>query len=106
MPSAMIESILARLVEGDDLTADDAQTAIEAVMSGRCSDAQIAALLVAFRTKGETPEEIAGAVLALRRHMVRVDAGRPDLLDTCGTGGDGAGTFNISTATALVVAAC
>src|SRR5207302_3070734 len=67
-------------------------------------DAEASALLVALRTKGETACEIAWAAQVLREHMIRWDSGRDDLLDTCGTGGDGAGTFNISTATALVVA--
>jgi anthranilate phosphoribosyltransferase len=75
------------------------------MMAGRCSDAEASAFLVALRAKGETAREIAWAAQVLREHMIRWDSGRDDLLDTCGTGGDGAGTFNISTATALVVAA-
>lgn len=76
------------------------------MMSGRCADADAEAFLLALRAKGETIREIAWAAQVLREHMLRWDAGRDDLLDTCGTGGDGSGTFNISTATALVVAGC
>jgi anthranilate phosphoribosyltransferase len=75
-------------------------------MEGRAADAEIAAFLTALRVKGETADEIAGAVTALRAHMVPLDTGGRDVLDTCGTGGDGRNTFNISTAAALVAAAC
>ena len=74
-------------------------------MDGELSDVEIAAVLVALAAKGETPEEIAGAALAMRQRAHRVPHGRPDALDTCGTGGDGRGTFNISTAAAFVAAA-
>jgi anthranilate phosphoribosyltransferase len=77
---------------------------IEQFVSGTCGEAEMAALLVALRMKGETALELATAARVLRERMVCLDAGR-DALDTCGTGGDGAATFNISTATALVVAA-
>jgi anthranilate phosphoribosyltransferase len=84
------------------------ETALRAVlgemMAGSCGEAEAAALLVALRMKGETAGEIAAAARVLREHMVRWDAGSAEVLDTCGTGGDGAGTFNISTAAALVVA--
>jgi anthranilate phosphoribosyltransferase len=74
------------------------------MMAGRSGDVEAAAFLVALRMKGETAREIAWAAQVMREHMVRWDSRRDDLLDTCGTGGDGAGTFNISTATAFVVA--
>ena len=74
------------------------------MMAGRCGEAEAAAFLIALRMKGETAREIAYAAQVLREHMVRWEPGREDCLDTCGTGGDGCGTFNISTATALVVA--
>src|SRR5437660_3486639 len=78
---------------------------IEELMSGRCGEAEAAAFLVALRMKGETATEIAAAAEVLREHMVRWDPGVEGVLDTCGTGGDGTGTFNISTAAAFVVAA-
>lgn len=74
------------------------------MISGRCGEAEAAALLVALRMKGESAGEIAVAAQVLRDHMIRWDPGLPDVLDTCGTGGDGLHTFNISTATALVAA--
>src|SRR5438309_8249133 len=77
---------------------------VGALVRGEVGDAEAAALLVALRLKGETSGELAAAAQVLREHMVRWDPGREDVLDTCGTGGDGTGTFNISTATALVVA--
>lgn len=76
------------------------------MMAGRCGEAEAAAFLIALRMKGETANEIAAAAKVLREHMVCWDPGRSDVLDTCGTGGDGLETFNISTATALVVAGC
>jgi anthranilate phosphoribosyltransferase len=75
------------------------------VLGGQCGDVELAALLVALNVKGESVAELAAAAAVLREHMVPLDTGRDDVLDTCGTGGDGTGTFNISTATALVVAA-
>src|SRR5262245_3619863 len=78
--------------------------AIGEIMVGHWSEAETAAVLVALRMKGETAIEIAAAAAVLRQHMVRLEAGRDGVLDTCGTGGDGAGTFNISTAAALVAA--
>lgn len=75
------------------------------VVGGRCGEMETAALLVALRAKGETADELAAAATVLREHMVRLETGRDDVLDTCGTGGDSSGTFNISTATALVAAA-
>ncbi len=80
-------------------------SALGDMAGGRYSDAQIAAWLVALRTKGETAAEIADAARIVRENMVRFDSGQPALLDTCGTGGDGPATFNISTATAIVAAA-
>src|SRR5713101_4607684 len=78
--------------------------AMREIMAGTWDDAQIAAFLVALRMKGEIGEEIAAAASVLRENMVRLDTGGNEVLDTCGTGGDGSGTFNISTAAALVAA--
>ncbi len=79
--------------------------AIDAVIEGHCTPGEIGVLLTALRAKGETCQEVAGAAMALRRHMTPIRTRRTDCIDTCGTGGDGSGTFNISTAAALVVAA-
>ncbi len=105
---------LERLGGGSDLTALETTQAVSEIMAGAASEAAIAAFLTALRLKGETADELAGAVAAVRAPMApwesdpdpRVGAIPHPLLDTCGTGGDGASTVNISTATALVVAAC
>jgi anthranilate phosphoribosyltransferase len=93
-----------RAVAGDDLTMDDMRDAVGAIMDGQASPAQVAALLVALALKGETPDEIAGAALAMRAHAIAVPTNRRPIIDVCGTGGDASGTFNISTAVAFVVA--
>lgn len=77
---------------------------IRELVSGHASEVETAAILIALRMKGETAVELAAAASVLREHMLPFDSGRPDVLDTCGTGGDGIGTFNISTAAALVAA--
>jgi anthranilate phosphoribosyltransferase len=84
---------------------DEMSAAIEAVMQGRCSEGEIGLLLTGLRLKGETVEEIAGAAAAMRRQMTPIRSSHKVLVDTCGTGGDGSETFNISTAAALVTAA-
>src|SRR5262245_45726678 len=96
--------LLAAVLDHRDLTGEQMRAVMGDVMAGRCSEVEVAALLVALRMKGETADEIAAAAAVLREHMVRFESGRDDVLDTCGTGGDGTGTFNISTAAALVVA--
>lgn len=88
------------------LARDEMRWMLERMMSGQCPDAEAAALLVALRMKGETAQEVAWAAEVLRERMIAWNPGCTGVLDTCGTGGDGAGTFNISTATALVVAGC
>jgi anthranilate phosphoribosyltransferase len=97
--------LLAALTERRDLSEGQMRALIGAVVAGRCGEVETAALLVALRMKGETAAELAAAAAVLREHMVRLETGRADVLDTCGTGGDGTGTFNISTAAALVAAA-
>jgi len=90
---------------GASLSALEARSAFESVMAGEATAAQVAALLVGLRVKGETPDEVAGAAGALRGAMVHLRAIDPDdLVDTCGTGGGAVGTFNISTAAALLAA--
>ncbi len=95
--------ILSRLMAGDDVTEVDARAAMDEVMSGRASPAQIAAFIVSLRTKGETAEEMTGLVEAMRDAMVSVDIGET-VVDTAGTGGDKSGSFNISTTAAFVAA--
>jgi anthranilate phosphoribosyltransferase len=94
---------LSALLERRDLGAGAMAALMEGLLRGECGEAETAALLVALRMKGETAEELASAAGVMRRHCQPLDVGA-DVLDTCGTGGDGLGTFNISTATALVVA--
>jgi anthranilate phosphoribosyltransferase len=101
----VIQDALARLLDGNDLTRDEARRVMDTIMSGEATPAQIGGFLVALRLKGETAAEIAGAAEAMRAHVVPVEPRRDDLVDTAGTGGDGGKTFNISTAAALVAAA-
>ena len=101
----MIESALAQLLDGKDLTRDESREVMDTIMTGGATPAQIGGFLVALRLKGETPDEIAGAAEAMRAHVIPVHPERDDLVDTAGTGGDGGRTFNISTAAALVAAA-
>ena len=100
-----MESALAQLLDGHDLTRAETRRVMDTIMSGGATPAQIGGFLVALRLKGETADEIAGAAEAMRDHVVAVSPTRSDLVDTAGTGGDGSGTFNISTAAALVAAA-
>ncbi len=95
---------LARALDGEHLSADEAESIMGTIMSGDATPAQIGAYLAALRAKGETVGEIVGFARAMREHATRVRPARRPLVDTCGTGGDGAHTFNISTTAALVVA--
>jgi anthranilate phosphoribosyltransferase len=101
----VLKQAVQKLVERRDLAAMEVEACFETIFAGEASPALLGAFLVAFRMKGETPEEIAAAAAVMRRRAtpVRVPLNRV-VLDTCGTGGDGAGTFNLSTAAALVVA--
>jgi anthranilate phosphoribosyltransferase len=102
--SDVVRAALAAVVDGRHLSREEARAAMGSVMDGEATPAQLAALLVALRMRGETIEELAGFASAMRERVVRVSA--PDgTVDTCGTGGDSSGTFNISTTAALVVAA-
>jgi anthranilate phosphoribosyltransferase len=94
---------LHRAASGEDLSAEEAHQAMSALLEGSSSDAVIAGFLVALKMKGETAVELAGFARAMRERMIAVEAG-PGVIDTCGTGGDSCGTFNISTAAALVMA--
>ena len=99
---------LKSIAGGSHLSAEDAERAIGSLLDNEASEAVMSAFLTALRIKGETADELEGAVRAVRCRMIRWESGvAPDrLLDTCGTGGDGAGTVNISTAAAIVAAAC
>ncbi|MDQ2982964.1 MAG: anthranilate phosphoribosyltransferase [Actinomycetota bacterium] len=101
----MIQQALAKLLEGEDLTRQEAHEVMSSIMDGEATPAQIGGFLVALRLKGETADEIAGCAEAMREHALVVRPRRDDLVDTAGTGGDGAHTINISTAAALVAAA-
>jgi anthranilate phosphoribosyltransferase len=101
----MIETQLGKLAAGENLSLEETTAAIDAVMRGQCTPGEIGLLLTGLRLKGETVAEVAGAARAMRKLMTPIRTSRADVLDTCGTGGDGAGTFNISTAAAIVAAA-
>ena len=100
----MLTDQITKVESGENLTQEEMAAAIDLVMQGRCEESQIRSLLIALATKGESVEEIAGAATAMRAHMTPLLSTREDLVDTCGTGGDGSGTFNISTAAAIVAA--
>ncbi len=102
--SDLVRAALATIVEGGTLSSDEATGAMGAVMDGEATPAQLAAMLMGLRMRGETVDELAGFALAMRERVTRVDA--PEgAIDVVGTGGDGSGTFNISTTAALVAAA-
>jgi len=100
-----IQSAIRRLLDRKDLNATEMREVMRSIMSGGCTPAQIAGFLVALRMKGESVDEIAAAAEVMRDLSTPVEVKHEHLLDTCGTGGDGAGTFNISTTAALVAAA-
>jgi anthranilate phosphoribosyltransferase len=103
--SANLKPFIARLAAGETLTDDQAEAAFDIIMSGEATPAQIGALLMAMRLRGETVFEITGAVRAMRARMTSIEA-PADAIDVCGTGGDGAGTLNVSSAVTFVVAGC
>jgi anthranilate phosphoribosyltransferase len=100
----MIRETISQLLAGESLPVEQAEAVMDEIMTGGATPAQIAGFLVALRVKGETADEIAGCAKAMRRAAVQVSPSRTDVVDTCGTGGDQAGTFNISTTAAFVVA--
>lgn len=100
----MIKEAIGRLSERRDLTEQEAEASMGEIMRGEATPSQVGGFLMALRMKGETVDEVAGCARAMRAAAVRVKTNRVPLMDTCGTGGDGAGTFNISTTVALVVA--
>lgn len=104
MSATILPQAIRRVIDGHDLGRDEMHEVFGQVMDGAASDVLKSALLVALRMKGETAEEITGAAMAMRERVTPLDVDREDLVDTCGTGGDGRGTFNISTIAALVAA--
>jgi anthranilate phosphoribosyltransferase len=102
----MFPQLIEKLVRHEDLTTDEAAQAMREVMEGRAAPNALAGLLAALVMKGERPEEIAGLARTMREHAVKLTTPPGDVFDTCGTGGDRSGTFNVSSAAAVVVAAC
>jgi anthranilate phosphoribosyltransferase len=102
----MFRDTLALIIQRKDLSESQMAEMMDTVLTGKASEAQIGAMMAALATKGETFEELAGAAQAMRRNARRIQATASPVVDTCGTGGDGAHTFNISTTTAFVVAGC
>ncbi len=102
----MFAALIDKLHRREDLSEAESSEAMGRVMAGEATAAQIAGLLVALRMKGERPAEMVGLARAMREHAVRVPHGFDDVFDTCGTGGDGAGTLNVSSLAAIVAAAC
>lgn len=100
-----IQSAIARVIDKQDLSADDMQSVMHSIMQGEASNAQIGGFLIGLRMKGETVEEIAAAASVMRKLASRVNVDHTHLVDIVGTGGDGSNTFNISTTSAFVIAA-
>ena len=100
----MIVNAIKKIVESENLTRDECYSAMDDIMGGNATPAQIASFITALRMKGETVEEIAACAQVMRDRLVRIHVDAEHLVDTCGTGGDGAHTFNISTTVAFVVA--
>ena len=105
-PGLGIREALAQVVAGRSLSVADMSAVVGCMMDGQATPAQMGGLLTALRMKGETVDEVVGAASAMRQRMARVSSDEPVLLDTCGTGGDGSGTVNISTLASFIVAAC
>jgi len=102
----MFKQLLQEIISGQDLTEEQMAGVVGQILDGQATDAQIGAFMGALAAKGESFEELTGAALEMRRKAKRIQVSRPVVVDTCGTGGDGANTFNISTTAAFVVAGC
>src|SRR5262245_3200558 len=102
----MFQRLIDKLTRHEDLTTEEAAAAMAEIMEGRAAAAHISGLLVGLAMKGERPAEIVGLARTMRAHAVQVSRRYDDVFDTCGTGGDRSGTFNISSCAAVVVAAC
>jgi len=105
-PSPTFQEAITQAQRGQDLSEEQTSNLIDAMLQGAADEQQVAQLLLALNAKGEAVSELVGAAKAMRRHMTRIPHHHALLLDTCGTGGSGSGTFNISTAVAIVAAAC
>jgi anthranilate phosphoribosyltransferase len=105
MELGLIETMLAKVASGKSLSMAEMADSVDGMMRGEWTEAQIADLLLALRRKGESIDEIAGAASAMRRHMTPIATRRRAIVDTCGTGGNSSGIFNVSTSAALVAAA-
>ena len=104
--ASLFTPLIEKLIRREDLTSDEASAAMAEIMAGRAAEAQIAGLLVGLAMKGERPAEIVGLAKAMRAQALPLPQSFADVFDTCGTGGDRSGTFNISSCAAVVVAAC
>lgn len=102
----MIHESIGKLLDRQPLTAEESRAAMMQIMENSVPSVQVAAYLTALRLKGETADEILGSAQAMRDHVCRVEHKQSRLFDSCGTGGDNSGTFNISTTTAFVIAGC
>ena len=102
----MFTPLIEKLTRHEDLTTEEAAAAMAEIMEGRAAPSHIAGLLIGLAMKGERPAEIVGLARTMRAHAVQVARRYTNVFDTCGTGGDRSGTFNISSCAALVVAAC
>src|SRR5262252_2234954 len=102
----MFSGLIEKLMRREDLSTDEAASAMGEIFEGRATEAQIAGFLIGLAMKGERPAESVGLARAMRAHAVQISRRYDDVFDTCGTGGDRSGTFNISSCAALVVAAC
>lgn len=100
----MFKAYLTKLIDGVNLSSEEAERAMDLMMNGEVTSSQIASFISILRFRGETSQEMLGFTKAMRSHMKQITYEHPHLIDTCGTGGDGASTFNISTASALVAA--
>lgn len=100
----MIKSYIEKISEGNNLSLEEAFKVMNHIMNGECNNSLISGLIMALRTKGETPEEVAGFVKAMREKSLKIKSHNENTIDVCGTGGDGSNTFNISTVASFVVA--
>ena len=99
----MIQEAIAEIIEGKSLSTEESAFVMNEIMNGETTPAQIASFITALRMKGESVEEIVGMATTMRKHSIKINVSGT-LIDTCGTGGDGLNTFNISTASAIVAA--
>jgi anthranilate phosphoribosyltransferase len=104
MSAKIIQQAIQQLIEGNDLSRDESRNVMNLIMQGKTTEAQIAGYLIALRMKGETVDEITGAVEVMRANVTAIKSKQQNLVDTCGTGGDSLNTFNISTAAAFIAA--